>query len=281
MNFIINYFNHLHFEELMFSVFSKIASLILLLIFFIIFKQIITHIFEKAITKSFSYSRQTDSRKKTLSKLINNILNYVLYFLLIYWILNLLGIPVSSLLAGAGIAGVAIGLGAQGFLSDVVNGFFILFENQFEVGDTVAISEIEGIISSVGIRTTQIRGFDGTLHFIPNRSIIIVSNKSRGNMRALIEIPLYSTSNLEQITKIIEEVNQKEAPKYSQIIDKPTILGPQVTPNGQFSFKIAIFTKSGEQYTIYHTFYQKYQEALLKEGINLPTINTLLHSNLK
>lgn len=66
-----------------------------------------------------------------------NILNYALYFILIYWVLSILGLPVSSLLAGAGIAGVAIGLGAQGFLSDLVNGFFILIEHQFDVGDVV------------------------------------------------------------------------------------------------------------------------------------------------
>lgn len=164
MTFILTYFNQLHLENIMVLVFSKLVSITLLLIFFVIFKKITTALFEKAIAKSFSYSRQTEARKKTLSKLLHNTLNYVFYFLLIYWILSLLGIPVSSLLAGAGIAGVAIGLGAQGFLSDVVNGFFILFENQFEVGDTVTIAGIEGTISSVGIRTTQVRGFDG--HYI-------------------------------------------------------------------------------------------------------------------
>ncbi|EHI69056.1 mechanosensitive ion channel family protein [Streptococcus ictaluri] len=277
MTIITNYLNQLHFEELAVALLTKIGSLLLLLIFFVLFKQLVTYLFEKAITKSFSYSRQTEARKKTLSKLMNNILNYVLYFLLIYWILSLLGIPVSSLLAGAGIAGVAIGLGAQGFLSDVVNGFFILFENQFEVGDTVAISDIEGNISSVGIRTTQIRGFDGTLHFIPNRSITVVSNKSRGNMRALIEIPLYSTTDLSQVTEIIEAVNEQELPNFPQIVGKPNILGPQTNPNGQFIFRITIFTENGQQFMIYHTFYAFYQKALIKSGIDLPTAPAMPH----
>mgnify|MGYP000013650061 CR=1 FL=1 len=89
-------------------------------------------------------------------------MNYVLYFFIVYWLLSILGVPVSSLLAGAGLAGVALGLGAQGFLSDVVNGFFILLENQFEVGDSVEVGPVTGLVSTVGIRTTQIRGFDGT-----------------------------------------------------------------------------------------------------------------------
>ena len=102
-------------------------------------------------------------------------MNYVLYFFLVYCLLSILGVPVSSLLAGAGLAGVALGLGAQGFLSDVVNGFFILLENQFEVGDAVEVGAVTGLVSTVGIRTTQLRGFDGTMHIIPNRNISIVS----------------------------------------------------------------------------------------------------------
>lgn len=136
-------------------------------------------------------------------------MNYVLYFFLVYWLLSILGVPVSSLLAGAGLAGVALGLGAQGFLSDVVNGFFILLENQFEVGDSVEVGPVTGLISTVGIRTTQIRGFDGTLHFIPNRNITIVSNKSRGDMRAQIDIPVYPSTDINKVTSIIQEVNQK------------------------------------------------------------------------
>ncbi|HHJ7490008.1 TPA: mechanosensitive ion channel family protein [Streptococcus pyogenes] len=271
MTFILHYLEQSHIENIGLTIFKKLVSLIILLLFFAILKRVTNYLFEKTINKSFAYSRQSEARKKTLSKLTHNILNYLLYFLLIYWILSLFGIPVSSLLAGAGIAGVAIGLGAQGFLSDVVNGFFILFENQFEVGDNVTISDIEGSVFGVGIRTTQIRGFDGTLHFIPNRSITVVSNKSRGNMRALIEIPLYSTVNLSQVTRIIDEVNQKELPNHPQIVGKPNILGPQNNSNGQFTFRIAIFTENGEQFKIYHNFYRLYQEALLKEGIQLPT----------
>ena len=91
-------------------------------------------------------------------------MNYVLYFFLVYCLLSILGVPVSSLLAGAGLAEVALGLGAQGFLSDVVNGFSLL-ENQFEVGDAVEVGAVTGLVSTVGIRTTQIRGFDGTPPF--------------------------------------------------------------------------------------------------------------------
>ena len=210
-------------------------------------------------------------------RLLENCLDYLLYFVLIYWILVILGIPITSLLAGAGIAGVAIGLGAQGFLSDVVNGFFILLERQYDVGDTVIIGSVTGTVASVGVRTTQVRGFDGTLHFIPNRSISVVSNQSRGDMRALIEIPLYNDVDLTIVYDTVDQVNNKNAGQYSEIVKGPTIIGPQTLPNGQFVFRISIFTKNGKQQMIYNQFLKLYQEALIEAGISLPTSNTALN----
>jgi small conductance mechanosensitive channel len=197
-------------------------------------------------------------------------MNYVLYFFLIYCLLSILGVPVSSLLAGAGLAGVALGLGAQGFLSDVVNGFFILLENQFEVGDAVEVGAVTGLVSTVGIRTTQIRGFDGTLHFIPNRNITIVSNKSRGDMRAQIDIPVYPSTDINKVTSIIQEVNRENIENYPQICGAPNIIGLSTTPSGQLVFRIDIFTKNGQQIHIYADFLKLYQEALTKENIELP-----------
>ncbi|MBM7635921.1 small conductance mechanosensitive channel [Streptococcus saliviloxodontae] len=195
--------------------------------------------------------------------------------MLIYWVLSIIGIPVSSLLAGAGLAGVALGLGAKDFLSDLVNGFFILLENQYDVGESVEIGSVTGIVSSVGIRTTQIRGFDGTLHTIPNRNISIVSNKSRGDMRAQIDIPILAHTNLEQMTQVIKQVNDEQVPHFPQIVGAPTILGPKTTPNGQLVFRIDIFVQNGMQSAIYSEFYRLYQEALIADGIHLPTVNAI------
>ena len=227
MNIISKYIERLQVEEIAVDIISKIVSLLLLLIVFLIAKRVLNFIFTHAIAKSISLSRQTEARKKTIVKLLHNIMSYTLYFFFISWVLSILGVPVSSLLAGAGLAGVALGLGAQGFLTDVVNGFFILLENQFEVGDSVVIGSVEGNISSVGIRTTQIRGFDGTLHFIPNRNITVVSNKSRGDMRVQIDIPIYAHTDLAKVSNIIKTINKEQLPAFPEIVGSPTILGVQ------------------------------------------------------
>ena len=144
MNIISKYLEQLQIEQIAVDLISKAVSLILLFLFFLIVKRVADFIFKHAVEKSITLSRQTEARQKTISKLLHNIMNYTIYFFLLYWVLSILGVPVSSLLAGAGLAGVAIGLGAQGFLTDVVNGFFILLENQFEVGDSVVIGTVEG-----------------------------------------------------------------------------------------------------------------------------------------
>ncbi|MCD0071014.1 mechanosensitive ion channel family protein [Streptococcus agalactiae] len=267
------FIDNLNVEEVLFTFFTKLISILLLIIAFVIVRQVINYLFEKTVNRSLAFSRQKVARQKTLAKLSHNVLNYTLYFFLFYWILSILGVPISSLLAGAGIAGVAIGLGAQGFLSDVVNGFFILLENQFDVGDIINVGTVSGTVTNVGIRTTQIHDFDGTLHFIPNRNITIVSNKSRSNMRAQIDIPLFVHTNLDQISDIVTKINEEYVSKHPAIVGEPTVFGPTTNANGQFVYRINIFTQNGAQFDIYAEFYKLYQKAILEKGIDLPTYN--------
>ena len=150
--------------------------------------------------------------------------------------------------------------------------FFILLEDQFEVGESVEVGAITGLVSTMGIRTTQIRGFDGTLHFIPNRNITIVSNKSRGDMRAQIDIPVYTSTDINKVTSIIQQVNKDNIENYPEIIGSPNIIGLTSKPSGQLVFRVDIFTKNGQQVHIYAEFLKLYHEALNKEKVDLPRI---------
>ena len=278
-NVFSRYIQQFDWSKIADDLFSKLVSLLLLFILFYIVKKILHLSVNKIIAPSLKLSKQDVARQKTITRLIENLLNYVLYFLLIYWVLSILGLPVSSLLAGAGIAGVAIGMGAQGFLSDLVNGFFILLERQLDVGDNVRLTNgpinIAGTVISVGIRTTQVRDADGTLHFVPNRNIMVVSNLSRGDMRVLIDIPLYAQTDLDEIYRIISKVNEEAVPEHPEILKEPDVLGPQMASNGQFNFRISMIVQGGMQVSIYHIFYRLYHEALLREGVELPTLGPL------
>ncbi|MET3644817.1 mechanosensitive ion channel family protein [Streptococcus gallinaceus] len=256
------------------AILMNLISIVILYLLFLVLRRLIKFIAKKAVQSTGRLSSQDLGRQKTVIRLVENILQYTLVFLFIYCILAICGLPVSSLLAGAGIAGVAIGLGAQGFLSDLVNGFFILIERQFDVGDSVRLTNgpitVSGKVVSVGIRTTQIRDADGTLHFIPNRNILVVSNKSRGDMRVQIDLPLPSRVDLNLVTSLIETVNQERLPQY-EAIKNCLILGPQTTETGQFSYRIHLFVTNGQQSQVYHDFYGYYQQAFVEAGLELGT----------
>jgi len=181
--FFKSYFDKLDLTSVFENLLTKVISLLILFVLFYIAKKLLHTTVKRIVKPSLKFSNRDAGRQKTISRLLENVFNYILYFFLVYCILSILGLPVSSLLAGAGIAGVAIGMGAQGFLSDVINGFFILFERQLDVGDEVVLTNgpitVSGKVVSVGIRTTQLRGDDQALHFVPNRNITVVSNFSR------------------------------------------------------------------------------------------------------
>ncbi|NQL66499.1 mechanosensitive ion channel family protein [Streptococcus suis] len=273
-DFINKYLSQFNLEDLLTKGLNKVLSLVLLFLAFLVIKKIAKGSVKRILIPSLKISTQDIGRQKTISRLVESMLSYLLYFILIYCILSILGLPVTSLLAGAGIAGVAVGMGAQGFLSDLVNGFFILVERQFDVGDVVNLTNgpitITGTVVSMGIRTSQVRDADGTLHFIPNRNILVVSNQSRGDMRAQVDIPLKFNTDLDRVAQVIEEVNRRELGKNDQITGI-TVLGPQNTATGQFVYRINLFVANGQQSKVYHQFLGFYQDALRQAGIDLPT----------
>ena len=152
-----------------------------------------------ATVRKMSISRKTTpGRIKTLDKLLVNIFSYVMIFIFIGTLMSMFGVNIGPLIAGAGVVGLAIGFGAQGLVSDVVTGFFILLEQQMEVDDYVTVAGIDGVVEEIGLRTTKIREFDGTLNYLPNRIIENVANHSRGNMRALVDIGISYYNDLDQ-----------------------------------------------------------------------------------
>ena len=271
---VAQYWDKWNLEELGGLVGQKFFLLAGAVCLFSLLRMILRLVVKRVLVPSLRLSNRELGRQKTISRLIESVLIYLLYFLLLYTILTILGLPVASLFAGAGIAGLAIGLGAQGFLSDLINGFFILLEGQFDVGDVVRLSNgpiaLTGTVVSMGIRTSQLRDADGTLHFIPNRNILVVSNQSRGDMRAQIDLPLKLTTDLDKVARVIEAVNQRELPRFPQVTGVK-VLGPQHALNGQFCYRVHLFVHHGQQSSLYHQFYALYQEALLAAGVELPT----------
>ena len=133
-------------------------------------------------------------RRATVSKLLLSTFQIVVWSVVVLMILTSLGVNLGPLLATAGIAGVALGFGAQTIVRDTLSGFFILAENQFDVGDTVELQTsadpVAGTVEALTLRITMVRAFDGTLNIVPNGNILVTSNKTRGWGRAIVDLRL-------------------------------------------------------------------------------------------
>ncbi|MCP9331828.1 mechanosensitive ion channel family protein [Lentilactobacillus hilgardii] len=274
------YINFIDWQKLLVTISEKIGILvfftILMLIFRKIGKSLINHFF-KRYRKKYQ-DTVTEKRIRTFHTLSINVLSYILWFFWLYSVLSTLGVPVGTLVASAGVFSLAIGLGAQGFVTDIVSGFFILLEKQIEVGEYVQINTIRGTITAVGLRTTQIVGDDGTLNFIPNRTITTIANMSRNNMTAMIQVGILPETPIDKVIEIINQVNQQEVPKYSDIIGDPKIIGTINLPDGKLVVQVNITTKNGAQAEISHRFLASYLSELNKQGVQLPTSPVVLHN---
>lgn len=264
--------NDIPWQEIAWSLIIIIIQIVIALIVFFILKRVGRYVIEKVFTRYMNQRNTIPNRLNTLYKLSKNIFNAVLYFFLVYTILELLGFQVGPLIASAGVFGLALSLGAQGFVSDIVNGFMILLEKQIDVGDVVEISGITGTVEDVNLKTTQVKDFDGTLHFIPNREITIISNRSRSDMRVLIQLRLFPSTDLQEVRNALEKVNADEIPNYEEITIEPSEISFVPIGSGQIAAQVIMYTKSGTQYGMRNVFYEKYVSALRESGIELPNV---------
>ncbi len=273
-NFITELWNSIPWRSIGVTVIVEGLKILVAVIVFLIVKKNVEVVIEAIFNRYMKKNNRIPNRLNTLFKLSKNILNAVLYFILISTILAIIGIEIGPLIAGAGIVGLSLSLGAQGFVSDVVNGFMILMEKQADVGDVVKIGDVTGTVEDVNLKTTKLRDFDGTIHYIPNRIIEIISNMSRADMRVLIQIRLFPTTDFEEVRKVLEQVNDELFPMFEEEITvKPTGISFVPVGSGQMAAEIIMFTKNGTQWAVRNTFYEEYVEALREKGIELPKIN--------
>lgn len=211
----------------------------------------------------------TQGRAQTLYTLTANVYRYTIYFFYIYAILSILGVPVGTLIASAGIVSIAVGLSAQGLAKDVINGFFILLEKQYDVGDTVQIGQVLGNVVSVGLRTTQLLTPNGVLTFIPNRNISEVSNLSRETRRLILQIYISPDTDIPAMEKVIDQTNDQLKSKFPQLEKAPKKVGVGDLGNGHLAYQVALYMPNGQQFVIQDAYWQAYLAGFKQANIKL------------
>ena len=257
--------------------FFKIALILIL-------ASIVVKISRKLIDKVFSKNKRkairiTERREKTLKKLIENALVYLIYTVAILTLLDTIGIKIAPLLAGAGVAGLAIGFGAQSLVKDIISGFFIVFEDQFAVGDYIYVSGVEGDVEEIGLRTTKIQDWTGERYVIPNGNITQVTNYSIHNGVPVVDINIPYENDVHEAKKIIEDINKEVFQKTDLFITEPEIIGVQAFDVSHYVIRVIAETLPGEQWAGERYLREETQSGLYSRGIDIPATRVVMYSD--
>lgn len=264
-------FSDLDFYAILAAVGIIFLKLLVIIVVYAIVKSIGTKIINRLFIRATAKQGISAGRGKTLEKLTTNIFTYALIFFLVIMVLeNVFDVRTTAILAGAGIIGLAIGFGAQGIVSDVVTGFFLLLEKQVDVDDYVTTAGFSGIVEEVGLRTTKIRDFDGSLHYLPNREISSLTNHSRGNMRALVDIGISYEDNIDHAIEVIQGVCDAIAAEDPAIRDGPNVIGVQGLGDSDVVIRIIAKTENMMQWAVERKLRKCIKEALDANGIDIP-----------
>mgnify|MGYP006272621927 FL=1 len=246
-------------------------QLIAILIIAKLLFKFINYLIDSLFDEKDEYDAQTIQRNKTLKTILRSGLKYLFYFIVITMVLQVLGIPISSILAGAGVFGLAIGFGAQKLVEDVITGFFILFENQFGVNDYIAVSGVEGFVQKVGLRTTTLQSLDGDIHIIPNSNIQQVTNLTADYKRVKVDAAIEYEQDIGQAMAVLEEISAELQEEYPEVINEgPKVLGVQELAASSVNIRVIAMVEAPKMWHMERVMKRKIKDRFDQEGIGIP-----------
>lgn len=211
-----------------------------------------------------------EKRAKTLSALLLSVMRYVVYFIAGVMVLQTFGVQTGSIIASAGIAGLAVGFGAQNLVKDVISGFFIIFEDQFSVGEYVSVAGITGTVEELGLRSTTIREWTGHLHTIPNGEITKVKNYERGPILALVTVGITYEADINHAVQTIKGTLEKiYHEQEGSILEVPSVLGVEALSDSSVDLLITAKCTPGKQWAVERELNKRIKEDLDAAGIGM------------
>ena len=214
-------------------------------------------------------------RTRTLGTFGRNIINWSTVIIGFFLILVQFGVNIAAVIASAGFIAAGLAFGAQNVVKDILNGLFMVFEDQMGVGDLVTVGTITGTVEDVGIRVTRVRASDGTLWFIRNGEILTLGNTSQGWGRAIIDITVSSSEDLELVERTALESASEllHSPQFARrVTGEPEVLGLESVSGDQATIRLAVRTRPEAQFSV-----QRELRALIKrhfeeQGIRLDEV---------
>jgi len=231
---------------------------------------------EKARAKALELTQATEQAKgraKTLGSVLRSTSTALIYTTATLMSLGEFDVNLGPLIAGAGIAGIAFGFGAQSIVRDFLSGFFMLVEDQYAVGDIIDVGEASGVVEAISLRTTQLRDINGILWYFPNGEIRRVANKSQQWARAVLDIEVAYDTDIAHASRVIKEVAdsiwQDHLPE-ATIIEEPQIWGVESFGESAIAIRLVAKTEPGEQFATSREIRRRLVLAFNREGIEIP-----------
>lgn len=220
-----------------------------------------------------TFMNEREKQAATLGKVIRNLIRMVVWGIALLMILREIGMDIGPILAGVGVAGLAVGFGAQSLVKDFLAGMFILIENQCNVGDVVQAAGVAGLVEKITLRTTVLRDIEGKVHIIPNGQIAVVSNLTRQWSRAVLDVGVAYKEDVDEVIAIMKEVGDELAadPNFAPLINEPpTIPGVQEFGDSAVAIRIMFTTKPIKQWDVAREFRRRLKKAFDAKGIEIP-----------
>lgn len=224
-------------------------------------------------------AEEIEQRSQTLVAVLRGSGRFVLVIWALFTILPELGINVTPILASVGIAGIALGFGAQSLVKDVISGLFILLENQYSKGDVVTVAGISGLVEEVGLRRTVLRDLDGIVHHVPNGQIAVASNQTQEWSRVNMNVSVAYGEDLDKVFEVINRVGNEMAAdaEFGPLILKaPQVLRVDAFEDSGIAIKILGDTEPIRQWEVMGELRRRLKKAFDEEGIEIPFPHVVL-----
>jgi len=224
--------------------------------------------------------RGIDNRTNTLSRVFIGSGKVLIFIIALFMILSELDVPVGPVLAGFGVAGIAVGFGAQYLVRDLIAGSFIIMENQYRVGDRTRIGEVFGLVEEVNLRKTIVRDWDGMLHHIPNGAIEIVTNATRRYSMVNLDVPVAYGTDLEHAIEVMNRVGIELAEDENckeRLIEAPQVLRVNNFGDSGIDIRIAGRVQPHEKWSVTGELRLRFKKAFDKEDIEIPWPHTKVY----
>ena len=218
----------------------------------------------------------SERKAETLNTVAGSILKYVIYFIGLVSVLKQLGVPTESLLVIASAGSVAIGLGAQGIAGDMMEGFFILFEDHYAVGDVVTIQGVTGTVESVTLRSTKLRDAMGSVHIIPNGSVGTVTNMCRDYINAAVTVGIAYGESIDRAIAVLKDEMAKTA-DMEDILETPTVAGVIGLDDSAVTLKVVAKCKIKTAAGVEAELRRRIKNRFDREGIDIPFPQQVVH----